>query len=194
MKRDILSIVCAVGMSVPLVAMAQLVEPGVGSVPVGPDAGQPSVSAPALPPAPTMGTGSAPVPVPAAPVTTGWAKVVSVSPVSMPAAASGLAYQVVYEFGGQAYSAVLPFHPGALLQVQMVSPTEVPLAPPVSGSPAVAPVVVTAVPVPVPVIPAHLVGVAVPAVATATWVVGVGPRWRHGPHWRHGGWRGHRHW
>ncbi len=86
----------------------------------------------------------------------------------------GVAYQVVYEYAGQQYSATLPYHPGATLPVQIT-----PVAP-VSG---VSNVIMGA-PAPVLVSPAAW------AVAPAALAVGVYPGW--GRPYR--GWRGHRHW
>ncbi len=89
-----------------------------------------------------------------------------------------VAYQVVYEHAGQQYSAVLPYHPGATLQVQL-------------GPVPVSSAMVGAAPAfnPAPVLVSPLVYGAPPAV-----VVGVGRAWGR-PHYGGWGWRGgHRHW
>ncbi len=110
-----------------------------------------------------------------------------------------LAYQVLYEFGGQPYSTLLPYHPGATLQVQ-VSPV-------VAGVDAAPGTVAVAPPFPEPV--AHTVVVAAPAYGYyspygysayapywgAPAVVGVGVG--IGRHWGgrpHRVWHGHRRW
>lgn len=95
--------------------------------------------------------------------------------------APGVAYQVIYEYGGQSYSALLPFHPGALLQVQ-VAPVV-----PTAGALPNGMVAITA-PVPVPVIVSPAVWAAAPAALAIGYYR---PVWRGGPY---GGWRGHRHW
>lgn len=93
-------------------------------------------------------------------------------------AGPGVAYQVVYEYAGQQYSAVMPYHPGATMQVHLGPvPTSVGV---VGAAPAF---------YPVPVVVSPAVYGAPPAV-----VVGVGRGWGR-PH--HGGWGwrgGHRHW
>jgi uncharacterized protein YcfJ len=128
-------------------------------------------------------------------------------------------YQVVYEFAGQPYSTVLPYHPGASVQVQ-VMPVETnavvgaqttPPAPPMamSAPPAPAPgqeaQVVGVVPVmPSAAVMSHTVVVAAPSYGYygpygysayapywgAPVVVGVGAGWGR----PHRGWRGHRRW
>ena len=94
-------------------------------------------------------------------------------------AAPSVAYQVIYEYGGQSYSALLPFHPGALLQVQ-VAPVVPTAGASLNG--------VGAVPAPVSVIVSPAVWAAAPAALAIGYYR---PAWRGG---FHGGWRGHRHW
>lgn len=86
-----------------------------------------------------------------------------------------VAYQVVYEYAGQQYSATLPYHPGATVQVQ-VAPV-VPQAPviPAAAAPVTSPIVISP----------YSYGWAVPSAAL---VVGVHRGWGR---YHYGGWRGH---
>ena len=117
--------------------------------------------------------------------------------VVQPATAASTAYQVVYEYGGQSYSAVLPFHPGALLQVQVLpTAAQATVAAPgtvgaLVAAPAPTPVMVSVMPVVPPGV--VMVSPGVWAAAPAALVVGAGPywvggypyRWTRGPRWGH---------
>jgi hypothetical protein len=111
-----------------------------------------------------------------------------------------LAYQVTYEFGGQQYSTVLPYHPGATLQVQVTSA--------VAGTDGT-PGATTAATPPMPVAVTHTVVMAAPAYGYygpygysayapywgAPVVVGIGVgRYWGGRHYRGGHGHGHRRW
>jgi uncharacterized protein YcfJ len=128
-------------------------------------------------------------------------------------------YQVVYEFAGQPYSTVLPYHPGASVQVQ-VMPVETNAVVGAQTTPPAPPMAMSAPPAPapgqeaqgvgvVPVMPSaavmsHTVVVAAPSYGYygpygysayapywgAPVVVGVGAGWGR----PHRGWRGHRRW
>jgi uncharacterized protein YcfJ len=76
-----------------------------------------------------------------------------------------LAYQVLYELGGQQYSTVLPYHPGASLQVQLTPVAGVAGA---SGEP----------------VPAAQTVIAHTVVAAPPYPYSYGPYGYHGPYWR----------
>lgn len=123
-------------------------------------------------------------------------------------------YQVVYEFAGQPYSTVLPYHPGASVQVQVNPAVSTPVAAALVVPPAPAlgqegQIVGAAAPTAVPAVPSasvvsHTVVVAAPSYGyygpygysaySPYWgapvVVGVGAGWGR----PHRGWRGHRRW
>lgn len=89
-----------------------------------------------------------------------------------------LAFQVVYEYAGQPYTTVLPYHPGATLNLQLS---------PVGSGTAMAPVV--------SVMPPPVVVYDGPAWRPAPVVVGVGLGWGRPYRGWHGGWHGgHRRW
>ncbi len=160
------------------------------------DAGAPRVPAgapPALAPAHSAPQGQAPVPqgaapqaaatpaafgqLPAVPWSVVAAPVVSVTTSAQGVAGGSLLYQVVYEYAGQRYTAMLPYHPGALLQVQL---SPVVSGPTVAQPGALVPVIVLGG-------PDHQ---RLPDWSPAPFVLGVRAPW--GRHWR--GWRSHRHW
>ena len=112
-----------------------------------------------------------------------------------------MAFQVAYEWAGQAYTTVLPYHPGASVQLQLtpvasaVAPADPALA--VAGmAPPLAGTVVT-----------HTVVMAAAPYASGPYVT-YGPYGPYGPYWRapvvvgvgavwgrpHRGWHGHRRW